>query len=253
VHPGVVYLVGVGPGDPELITVKGRRLIECAEVVVYDHLVSSILVQSASPAAEIVYAGKRSGMRTMEQHEINCLLVARARCGKIVVRLKGGDPFVFGRGGEEALALVQAGVRFEVVPGVSSAVAVPAYAGIPVTMRDATSMMSVITGHRGGDNHLDYLDWPSLVNGKGTLIFLMGIRTLPRIVDRLVENGIDRDMPVAVIEWGTTSKQRKTIGTIADIVEQADRKGVWPPGVIVVGEVVRLSEKLDWYRPSESS
>jgi len=244
---GIVYLVGAGPGDPGLITVKGLNCLQKAEVVVCDRLVDQRLLEHAPPDCEIIDVGKTPQHHSVPQDQINAVLVDRARAGKVVVRLKGGDPFLFGRGGEEAEALAEAGIPFEVVPGVTSAIAVPAYAGIPVTHRDFTSTFAVVTGHEDPTKDGSDIDWSKLATGVGTLVFLMGIGNLPAIVERLVEHGRDPQTPVAVIRWGTEPRQETVTGTLADIVRRVREVGLQPPAVTVVGDVVRLREKLRWF------
>ena len=244
---GIVYLVGAGPGDPGLITVKGLACLEKAEVVVCDRLVNERLLEHVPSHCEIIDAGKTPQKHPVPQGEINALLVDRARAGKVVVRLKGGDPFLFGRGGEEAEALAEAGISFEIVPGVTSAIAVPAYAGIPVTHRDLTSTFAVVTGHEDPTKDGSDIDWAKLATGVGTLVFLMGIGNLPAIVARLVEHGRDPQTPVAVIRWGTEPRQETVTGTLADIAQRVREAGLQPPAVTVVGEVVRLRNKLRWF------
>ncbi|MCL4394626.1 MAG: uroporphyrinogen-III C-methyltransferase [Chloroflexi bacterium] len=241
---GIVYLIGAGPGDPGLITVRGLELLKAAEVVVYDRLIAPELLRQARSNAELYYVGKESSHHTLPQCEINALLIDHARRGKTVVRLKGGDPFIFGRGGEEALALVAAQIPFEIVPGVTSAIAVPAYAGIPVTHRDVASAVTFITGHEDTQRRETGLDWPRLAACKGTLVFLMGVTNLPTIVKELVENGRPLDTPVAIIERGTTPEQRVVMGTLGDIHERARAARVEPPAITVVGEVVALRDQL---------
>ncbi|MDH7577711.1 MAG: uroporphyrinogen-III C-methyltransferase [Bacillota bacterium] len=244
---GMVYLVGAGPGDPGLITVKGLDLIEKAQTIVYDRLVNPRLLARAASGAELIYAGKSPAGHTMTQREINDLLVERAGRGEVVVRLKGGDPFVFGRGGEEAEALAEAGIPFEVVPGVTSALAVPAYAGIPVTHRDCTSTLSIITGNEDPAKEDSRINWDKLAAGTGTLVFLMGMSNLEQIVNRLVRHGRFPLTPAAAISWGTRAEQQVLVGTLADIVPQAKEKGMTNPAVVVVGEVVNFREKLAWF------
>ncbi len=245
---GKVYLVGGGPGDPGLFTVRGAELLGRAEVVVYDRLANGVLLDHyLRPDAERIYAGKSSNRHTYPQEEINRLLVSKAEEGKIVVRLHGGDPFVFGRGGEEAAALVEAGIPFEVVPGITSAVAVPAYAGIPVTHRGQNSSFAVVTGHEDPTKLESSLDWEKLSTGVGTLVFLMGLTNLQNIVDRLVQNGRPADTPVAVIRWGTWPRQKTLTGTLSDIVAKVREGGFRPPAVIVVGGVVGLRDTLRWW------
>jgi len=244
VIPGMVYIVGAGPGDPDLITVRGLRCLQRADIVVYDRLISAELLDEA-PHAEHVYVGKAPGHHVRTQEQINALLLREARRGKTVVRLKGGDPFVFGRGGEECLALAQAGVPFEVVPGITSAVAVPAYAGIPVTQRNVATSFTVVTGHTAGADGCA-IDWEALPR-RGTLIILMGLRNLARIAAQLVAHGRDPETPVAVIAHGTTPDQHVVSGTLADIAAHAQE--LRSPATIVVGEVVRLAEQIGWFHP----
>ncbi|MCL4370418.1 MAG: uroporphyrinogen-III C-methyltransferase [Chloroflexi bacterium] len=245
---GKVYLVGGGPGDPGLLTLRGAELLGRAEVVVYDRLANGVLLDRyLRPEAERIYAGKSSDHHTYPQEEINRLLVSRALEGRIVVRLHGGDPFVFGRGGEEAAALAAAGVPFEVVPGVTSAVAVPAYAGIPVTHRGQNSSFAVVTGHEDPTKPESSLCWEKLSTGVGTLVFLMGLTNLPAIVQQLTRNGLPDATPVAVIRWGTWSRQMTLVGTLADIVARVREADFRPPAVIVVGGVVGLRETLRWW------
>lgn len=244
---GKVYLVGAGSGDPGLITVKGAECIRTADVVVYDYLVGTRLLDQRRPDSELVYVGKKGGRHTMKQDDINRLLVDKARENKVVCRLKGGDPFVFGRGGEEALELVENGIPFEVVPGVTAAVAVPAYAGIPVTHRALTSTFALVTGHEDPTKESSSIDWSKLAAGIGTLAFYMGVRNLPVITDQLVKHGRDPETPVAVIRWGTTTRQKTVVGTLADVVDRVREAGVTAPAIILVGEVVSLREKLNWF------
>jgi uroporphyrinogen III methyltransferase/synthase len=241
---GIVYIVGGGPGDPGLITVKGLECLRRADVVLYDRLVASELLEAAAPHAELIDVGKEPKRHRRSQDEINSLLIEKAYEGKIVVRLKGGDPFVFGRGGEECQALAEAGTRYEVVPGVSSAIAVPAYAGIPVTQRGLTTAFTVVAGHTGGSD--SDIDWDG-ISRIGTIIFLMGVEHLPEIVAQLVAHGRLPDTPVALIREGTTQSQLVVVGTLEDIVEKT--REVRPPAVLVVGEVVRLREQIDWFIP----
>ena len=242
-----VYLVGAGPGDPGLITVKGLECLKAADVVVYDRLASPQLLQAAREDAELIYVGKAADQHALKQEEINDLLVRKAQEGKVVTRLKGGDPFVFGRGGEEAQVLAEAGVPFEVVPGVTSAIAVPAYAGIPVTQRSYTSSLGIITGHEDPTKDSTDLDWSKIATGIGTLVFLMGVRNLPAIVESLTANGRSPDTPVAVIERGTETAQRTVTGRLVDIVGKVQKAGIEPPAITVVGEVVNLRDNLRWF------
>ena len=247
---GKVYLVGAGPGDPELITVKALRCLRTAQVVVYDRLVNPSLLEEAPERAELIFVGKQSGHCALRQEEINSLLVEQARLGKRVVRLKGGDPFVFGRGGEEALALAEAGIVFEIVPGISSALAVPAYAGIPVTHRGQSCAVTIVTGHEDPARPSSLVDWEALAKLNGTLVILMGMATLSAISQRLLAGGLAPETPAAVIEQGTISRQRQVIGTLASIAEQARAAGLGSPSIVVVGHVVDLSTTLSWFAPA---
>jgi uroporphyrinogen III methyltransferase / synthase len=244
---GTVYLVGAGPGDPGLLTVRGHELLRRADVVVYDRLVNPALLELARPEALRISAAKRPGHHERSQAEIEALLVAHARRGHVVVRLKGGDPFVFGRGGEEAEALAAAGIPFEVVPGVSSAVAAPAYAGIPLTHRRIASSFAVVTGHEDPDKAVASVDWGPLATAVDTLVVLMGVRALPTIVAALLAHGRSADTPVALVRWGTTPAQAVVTGTLADIVERARTEELTPPVVIVIGDVVALRDRLAWF------
>ena len=244
---GKAYIVGAGPGDPGLITVKGLAAIQRADVIIYDRLVNPYLLSRAPVGAEWVYAGKAAGGGAMEQEEINRLLVEKTGEGKTVVRLKGGDPFVFGRGGEEAEALAEQGMDFEIIPGISSAVAAPAYAGIPVTHRSVSSSFAVITGREDPAKEWSHVSWEKLVGGAGTLAVLMGAESLPRTMERLAEHGLSPETPVAAIQWGTDPRQRTVVGTVADIVKKVRAADLGAPSVVVVGEVVRLRERLRWF------
>ena len=245
---GRVFLVGAGPGDPELITVRGRRLLAAADVVVYDHLASPHLLNAAPPAAERIYVGKQSGRHSLPQPQINALLIEKARQGLSVVRLKGGDPFVFGRGGEEAEALAAAGVPFEVVPGVTAALAAAACAGIPLTHRDWASTLALITGHEDPERLDDTrLDWAALGRWRGTLAFYMGVKNLPFICRTLQENGLAPDTPAALISWGATPRQRTAAGTLATLPQLAQEQAFTPPAIVIVGQVVQLRKTLAWF------
>ncbi|HXG35859.1 MAG TPA: uroporphyrinogen-III C-methyltransferase [Dehalococcoidia bacterium] len=243
---GKVVLVGAGPGDPRLITVAGMKYLRLAHVVVYDRLISVELLKEASADAELVFAGKEGGGLRMEQEEINRLLVDRAREGKLVVRLKGGDPFVFGRGGEEVEVLVAAGIPYEVVPGVTSVVAAPAYAGIPLTHRRLSSSFAVVTAREDADQTHSTLDWSKFA-GLDTLVILMGTRALSEIVGKLLTAGYKPQTPVAVIRWGTTPQQCTVTGALTDIVDAVEAAGLQPPSLTIVGEVVRLRDELAWF------
>jgi len=239
--------VGAGPGDPGLITVKGLECLRKADVVIYDRLVDDRLLEEPSPDAEKIYVGKGHGCHALEQKEINLLLISKAREGKTVVRFKGGDPFVLGRGGEESEVLAANDIPFEVVPGVSSAYAVPAYAGIPVTHRRLASSFTVITGHEDLEKDESSIDWSRISTGSDTLVFLMGMGNLAQIVNKLIQNGRLPSTPVAVISQGTSPEQRTIVGTLEDIGNRAQKEGFEPPAVIVVGEVVKLREQLRWF------
>jgi uroporphyrinogen III methyltransferase/synthase len=245
--PPIVYLVGAGPGDPGLITVKGRECIAAADVIIYDYLAAPSLLKHASGNAELIYVGKKGGDHTLPQGEINALIVAKARENKVVTRLKGGDPFVFGRGGEEAEVLVEAGIPFEIVPGVTSAVAAPAYAGIPLSHRKLTSTIAFVTGHEDPTKEESNIDWAALSRGIGTLVFFMGVKNLPRIVAELTRHGRPPETPVALVRWGTTPEQVTVSGTLADIAVRVKQAGLKAPAIIVVGEVVSLRERLKWF------
>ncbi len=243
--PGRVYLIGAGPGDPGLLTLKGRAILERADCVIYDFLAAEELLRFCRPNAERIFVGKRGGGPRRPQQEINQLLVTKAREVGTVARLKGGDPFVFGRGGEEALALVKAAIAFEVVPGVTSGVAAPAYAGIPVTDRDLTSSVTFLAGHEDPSKDESAIDWQASAMSSGTLVFFMGTRNLAAIASRLVTHGRAPETPAAVIHWGTRPAQQVVTGTLADIAARA--AGLHPPTVIVVGEVVKLRDQLNWF------
>ncbi|HME46281.1 MAG TPA: uroporphyrinogen-III C-methyltransferase [Syntrophorhabdales bacterium] len=245
---GKVYLVGAGPGDIGLITVKGLRILERAEVVVYDFHLNPQILNYIRQSAEFIYAGKRGGHHTMTQNEINRILVEKARQGRMVCRLKGGDPFVFGRGGEEAEMLARERIAFEIVPGVSSVVAAPAYAGIPLTHRDYSSSFSVITGNEAVTKGEESgTDWGAISKGHETLVFLMGVKNIEMIVQRLIDHGKSPATPAAVIRWGTRPDQKTVVGTLGNIVDLIHNEQIRPPAVMVVGNVVRLRRTLQWY------
>ncbi|NYE57859.1 uroporphyrinogen-III C-methyltransferase [Carboxydothermus ferrireducens] len=245
--PGFVYLVGAGPGDPDLITVKGLNLIKKADVIVYDRLVNPVLLTYARKDAELIYAGKAPERHEYLQEEINKLLVEKALAGKTVVRLKGGDPFVFGRGGEEALELTRHGIPFEVVPGITSAIAVPAYAGIPVTHREVAASFCVITGNEDPTKKESQINWEKVALAADTLVFLMGRKNLPQIVANLLKYGRPPQTPVAVIRLGTRAEQRTVTGCLQDIEEKVRKADLKHPVIIVVGETVKLREQLNWF------
>ncbi len=243
---GKVYLVGAGPGDPGLLTQKGAACLKKAEVVVYDFLANPELLALAPASAERIYVGKKGGDHTMGQDGINQLLCDLAASGKIVTRLKGGDPYVFGRGGEEASALHQRGLAFEVVPGVTSAIAAPSYAGIPVTDRRATTEVAFITGHEDPTKPGSTINWTSLA-GIGTLVFLMGVKNLPHICKQLMAQGKPADTPAAAVRWGTTPRQRTISGTLADLPDRVRKAGLKAPAITIVGNVVGLRDELLWF------
>ncbi len=244
---GKVYLVGAGPSDPGLLTLRGAELISRAEVIIYDNLAARALLEGARPEALLIYAGKKGGEHFLSQEEINRLLIEKAREGREVVRLKGGDPFLFGRGGEEAEELAREGIPFEVIPGVSSAMAVPAYAGIPVTHRAHTSTVAFVTGHEDPTKGESSIDWEKLSTGAGTLVFLMGVARLPQITRELIKHGRSPETPTAVIEQGTTPAQRTVVAPLGEIAERAKEAGIRPPAITVVGGVVSLREALNWF------
>lgn len=244
---GFVSLVGAGPGDLDLITVKGLRRLRAADVVVYDALINPALLDECRPEARLIMAGKRGGQDSTSQEWICEQLVVHAQAGRQVVRLKGGDPFVFGRGGEEAAVLSQVGIAWEVVPGVSSAIGVPAYAGIPITHREVASSVAIITGHEDPSRVETRINWQALAASADTLVFLMGLGRLPIIAEKLIIHGRLADTPVAVISCGTLAEQRTVVGTLENIVEAVAVAGLSAPATVVVGEVVRLREQLRWF------
>lgn len=244
---GTVYLVGAGPGDPGLLTLKGKQCLERADVIYYDALVGEDILQYCRPQAEKFYVGKRAAQHSVPQEDMNHLLVEAAQSGKTVVRLKGGDPFVFGRGGEEALHLAEAGIPFEIVPGVTSALAAAAYAGIPITHRAHSSSVKIITGHEDPTKDESALDWPHIAADHGTLVFLMGMENLEAIATRLISEGKSPATPVACIRYGTRPDQRTVTGTLADIAQRVQEAGLTSPAAIVVGSVVSVREKLNWF------
>ena len=242
-----VYLVGAGPGDPGLITLKGRECIQTADVIIYDYLASPALLKHASKNAEMIYVGKKGGDHTLSQDGINALILEKALAGFNVCRLKGGDPFIFGRGGEEAEVLAAKGIPFEVVPGVTSAIAAAAYAGIPLTHRKVTATLAFVTGHEDPHKDESSINWESLAVGIGTLVFFMGVKNLPDIAQRLIANGKSPDTPVALVRWGTTPGQQTVTGTLDNISERVKKAGMKAPAIIIVGEVVNLRKKLKWF------
>jgi uroporphyrinogen III methyltransferase/synthase len=244
---GTVYLVGAGPGDAGLLTLRGAELLGRADVVVYDALVNRELLRLAPKTAEFIFGGKRGREHTIPQGELNQLLIAKARAGKTVVRLKGGDPYVFGRGGEEAEELADAGVDFEVVPGVSSFVAVPNYAGVPLTHREFCSKLTLITGHEDPAKEASNIDWAQVAKTPGTKVIMMGTDRIGQIAETLMGHGLAAATPVAMVRWGTTGRQQSIEGTLATIAEVAVKEKIGPPTVAVIGDVVKLRRKLNWF------
>jgi uroporphyrinogen III methyltransferase / synthase len=244
---GRVVLVGAGPGDEGLLTLRGKEWLQKADVIVYDHLVNSNMMRFASENTETIYAGKKEGHATLSQDEINSLLISHARQGKTVVRLKGGDPFLFGRGGEEALVLKEAGIEFAIVPGVTSPFGVAAYAGIPLTHRDLSSTVTIVTGSNEKNQKDAHIDWEKIASRSGTLVFLMGARKLPLICEKLMKFGKDPDTPIAVVQWGTTARQKTWKGTLTTIVDTAMKEKIAPPALTIIGEVVQMKPLIEWY------
>lgn len=244
---GKVYLVGAGPGDPLLLTIKAVKLLKEADVVIYDRLVGEEILSLAPESAEKIYVGKRTGKHEVPQDKIIEIIIEKAKGGGNIVRLKGGDPFIFGRGGEEAEALVEKGIEFEVVPGISSAVAAPMYAGIPLTHRDYAASVAIVTGHRAGDAE-KVIEWAKIADAVDTLVILMGVESLEAIVSKMLKGGIPPSKPVAIVESGTYPKQKTVIGTLGTIVKDAESTQIKPPAVIVIGEVAKLGRKLAWFK-----
>jgi len=246
---GKVYLVGAGPGDPGLLTIKGKTLLECADVVVYDALVSPAILAMISPHAERIDAGKRRGRHSMRQDETTQTLIDLAQSHAVIVRLKGGDPFVFGRGGEEMEALVKANIAVEVVPGVTSGIAAPAYAGIPLTHRDHSSSVTFVTGHESTGKYRPEVNWRAIAHGSETIVIYMGVHNLPYIISELTAAGRNLETPIALIRWGTRPDQQELRGTLATIVEQIQQSGFEAPAIAVIGSVVELHDILSGCRP----
>lgn len=251
-NSGKVYLVGAGPGDPGLLTLKARDLIAEADCVIYDYLVNPKILEHAPENAELIYVGKRGFEKSWTQAEINRLIVAKANEHAVVVRLKGGDPFIFGRGGEEAEALVEAGIEWEVVPGVSAGSSVAAYAGIPITHRGLSSSVTFVTGHEDPAKSQSAIRWEHLAKGVDTVVFFMGVARIAEIADQLLLHGRRADTPVAVIRWGTYERQETVVSTLAEIAATVERRKIASPSLIVVGEVVRLRERLQWFEEFQS-
>lgn len=251
--PGKVYLVGAGPGDPELLTMKAARLLREAEVVVFDRLVSQDILDMVPAGVSRIYAGKALHRHHMPQEEINALLVTLAASGRTVVRLKGGDPFVFGRGSEEALELAAAGIPFEVVPGITAAQGCGTYAGIPLTHRGLSTGVRYITGHfRAGEEDLDH-DWAKLADPDTTLVFYMGLTNLPRIRAKLLEHGLPDSTPAAAVQNGSTAGQRQVVGTLADLDGRVRAANLKAPAVLIIGKVVTLADRLSWFAPARDT
>jgi uroporphyrin-III C-methyltransferase len=245
---GKVYLVGAGPGDPQLLTIKAVKALKEADVVIYDRLgVSAEVLCLAPDGAERIFVGKRTGLHEVPQDKITELIIEKAKQGGNVVRLKGGDPFIFGRGGEEAEALVAEGIDFEIIPGISSSVAAPMYAGIPLTHRDYAASVAIITGHRAGDAEKP-VDWVRIANAVDTMVILMGVESLEGIVEKLLVGGVSPEKPVAMVESGTLPQQRTLIATLGTVVKEAAEKQIKPPSIIVIGEVATLGSKLAWFK-----
>lgn len=244
---GICYLVGAGPGDPGLVTLRAKECIERADVIVHDALSSPELLLWRKPGCELVHVGKRAGDHTLPQDEINALIVEKAAAGKVVVRLKGGDPMIFGRGGEEAAELAEAGVRFEIVPGISSAIGGPAYAGIPVTHREHNTQLTIFTGHEDPTKGYSSIDYAQLAKAPGTKVFLMGMARLREITAKLVEHGAASDTPIALTRWATTGAQKTLTGTLADIADIAERAEFGSPAVAVIGTVVNERAAINWF------
>jgi uroporphyrin-III C-methyltransferase len=247
---GKVYLVGAGPGEPKLLTLRAAELLRKADIVIYDRLVGKSILKLAPKSARKIYVGKRSGKHEVPQDKINELLISCSKEGKTVVRLKGGDPFLFGRGGEEAEILAENNIDFEMVPGVTSAVATPEYAGIPLTHRDYASSVAIVTGHRAGDSEKP-VNWSKLAEGVDTVVILMGMESLEAIVKKLIEGKVNPDKPIAIVEQGTTKLQRSFIGNLKTIVKTAKENNVKPPAIIVIGEVAELGRKLAWFKKTK--
>lgn len=245
---GTVYLVGAGPGDPGLITVRAVECLQRADVVIYDFLATPALLGHVGEHAETIYVGKKSGNHTFPQDEIIELIIEKAQQGLNVTRLKGGDPFVFGRGGEECLALAEEGIPFEIVPGITAGIAAPCYAGIPVTHRTLASSVAFITGHKHVTSSESDINWKHLANGVDTLVFYMGVHNLPIITSKLISHGRSPETPVALIRWGTKPSQKTVTGTLSSISDLAQKNNITPPAVIVVGEVVKLSDNIAWFK-----
>ena len=246
---GKVYLVGAGPGDPGLITLKAKGLLECADVVIYDALVSPAILAMINPQAEQINAGKRRGKHSLFQEETTQLLIDKAQDRAIVVRLKGGDPFIFGRGGEEMEELVNAGISTEVVPGITSGIAAAAYSGIPLTHRLYSSSVTFVTGHEAAGKYRPQVNWSAIAHGSETIVIYMGIHNLPYIVEELIAAGLNLETPIALVRWGTRPEQEELIGTLERIVKQVEQTGFGAPAIAVIGQVVKMHSILSGCRP----
>ncbi|MBU7586086.1 MAG: uroporphyrinogen-III C-methyltransferase [Nostoc sp. TH1S01] len=246
---GKVYLVGAGPGDPGLMTLKGKSLLECADVVIYDALVSPAILAMINPQAEKINAGKRMGRHSLLQDETTQLLIDKAQDHTIVVRLKGGDPFIFGRGGEEMADLVQAGIPVEVVPGITSGIAAPAYAGIPLTHRLHSSSVTFVTGHESAGKYRPKVNWQAIAQGSETIVIYMGVHNLSHIIEELATAGLSLETPIALVRWGTRPDQEELIGQLGTIVEQVEQTKFDAPAIAVIGSVVNLHDILSGCRP----
>ncbi|WP_077210558.1 uroporphyrinogen-III C-methyltransferase [Bacillus dakarensis] len=245
---GIVYLVGAGPGDPKLITVYGLECIQKADVIAYDRLINKELLKHAKSDAELIFVGKSPGKHALIQEEIHELLISKAQEGKIVTRLKGGDPCVFGRVGEEAEVLAEADIPYEIVPGITAGIAAPAYAGIPVTHRDYAASFTIVTGHGRQEKGMDNINWEALAKGSDTIAFYMGVGNLKHICTQLINFGRSKHTPAAVIQWGTTEEQRTVVGDLATIESIVQEAKITHPAIVLVGEVVKLREKIQWFQ-----
>lgn len=248
---GRVYLVGAGPGDPKLITIYGMECIQKADVILYDRLVNDALLEHAKDGAELIFCGKLPGKHQIIQEQIHELLIDKAAKGKIVTRLKGGDPCIFGRVGEEAEVLAEHGIPYEIVPGITSGIAAPAYAGIPVTHRDFASSFAIVTGHGRAEKEEDHLNWSALAQGIDTIAFYMGIGNLNYICTKLIEHGKNPNTKAAIIQWGTTERQKTVTGNLLTIEERAANAGITHPAIVLVGDVVGVREKISWFQEGE--
>jgi uroporphyrin-III C-methyltransferase len=246
---GKVYLIGAGPGDPGLMTLKGKGLLECADVVIYDALVSPAILAMINPQAEKINAGKRMGRHSLLQEETTHLLIEKAQDHAVVVRLKGGDPFIFGRGGEEMAELVEAGIAVEVVPGITAGIAAAAYAGIPLTHRLYSSSVTFVTGHEAAGKYKPTVNWQAIAQGSETIVIYMGIHNLPYIVEQLSLAGLSLETPIGLVRWGTRPEQEELIGKLGTIVEQVEETGFTAPAIAVIGSVVKMHSILSGCRP----